>query len=574
VRRFAVRAVPLAILAAVLAITLPGAVGSGGAQAKAKRYVVVYETGYSPAKARAAVKAAGGKIVRENRKIGVATVSSTNADFLSAVAGQKALVGAAADRPIGTAAPRTARKGDDIERLSAVREASKSWPRQAAPRLNNGRGEPLAPLQWDMRQIRATVNGSHSKQPGRRGVLVGIIDTGIDGLHPDIRANFASGLSRNFTTDIPLIDGPCAEDPDGSCSDPANVDENSHGTHVAGTVASPVNDLGMAGVAPNVRLVNLRAGQDSGFFFLQPSVDALTYAADHGIDVVNMSYFIDPWLYNCANHPSDSPEEQQEQQTIIEATNRALDYAYAHGVALIAASGNENTDLGWPKKHDDVSPDYPPGNEKNRTVDNTCVDLPTEGNHVMSINSTGPTKRKAYYSNYGVEQTTVAAPGGDFRDHWGSPRYRTPGNLILAPYPKIVAEEFGELNPDGTPNTPFVVRDCRGATCAYYQWIQGTSMASPHAVGVAAVIISEFGRRDSAHGGLRLHPAVTQRLLEDTAKETPCPSPRRLTLPDPDLPADLKTALCRGVKAYNGFYGFGIVDALNAARGDTDHARR
>jgi subtilisin family serine protease len=573
VRRFALRAMPLAIIAAVLAVTLPGAVGSGGAQAKAKRYVVVYKAGYSPVQARAAVRAAGGAIVRENKKIGVATVSSANEDFLAAVAGKKALVGAARDRPIGTTVPRKARKGD-IERLSAVREASKSWPEKAAPRRNNGRGEPLAPLQWDMRQIRATVNGSYSKQPGRRGVLVGIIDTGIDGSHPDIRANFAAGLSRNFTTDIPLIDGPCAEDPDGSCRDPADVDENSHGTHVAGTVGSPLNDLGMAGVAPNVRVVNLRAGQDSGFFFLQPSVDALTYAADHGIDVVNMSYFIDPWLYNCADHPKDSPEEQSEQRAIIEATNRALDYAYAHGVALIAASGNENHDLGWPKKHDDVSPDYPPGNEKDRTVDNSCVDLPTEGNHVMSINSTGPTKRKAYYSNYGVEQTTVAAPGGDFRDHWGSPRYRTPGNLILAPYPKAVAIEFEELNPDGTPNTPFVVRDCKGQTCAYYQWIQGTSMASPHAVGVAAVIISEFGRSDQAHGGLRLNPAVTQRLLEDTAQETPCPSPRRFTYPDPDLPADLKTSLCRGVKAYNGFYGFGIVDALAAATGDVNHGRR
>ena len=80
--------------------------------------------------------------------------------------------------------------------------------------------------------------------------------------------------------------------------DPNDVDENSHGTHVASTVASPINGLGMAGVAPNVTLVNSRAGQDSGFFFLQPSVDALTAAGDFGIDVVNMSYFIDPWLYN------------------------------------------------------------------------------------------------------------------------------------------------------------------------------------------------------------------------------------------------------------------------------------
>src|ERR671922_59941 len=74
---------------------------------------------------------------------------------------------------------------------------------------------------------------------------------------------------------------------------------------------------GMAGVAPNVKLVNIRAGQDSGYFFLQPSVDALTYAADIGVDVVNMSYYIDPWLFNCRNNPADSPEAQAEQRTII-----------------------------------------------------------------------------------------------------------------------------------------------------------------------------------------------------------------------------------------------------------------
>ena len=45
--------------------------------------------------------------------------------------------------------------------------------------------------------------------------------------------------------------------------------------------------------------MNVRAGQDSGYFFLGPTVDALTYAADAGIDVVNMSFYVDPWLYNC-----------------------------------------------------------------------------------------------------------------------------------------------------------------------------------------------------------------------------------------------------------------------------------
>ena len=52
-----------------------------------------------------------------------------------------------------------------------------------------------------------------------------------------------------------------------------------------------------------------------------------------------MSYFIDPWLFNCAANPADSPAEQAEQRTIIEATQRALDYARARGVTLVAARG-------------------------------------------------------------------------------------------------------------------------------------------------------------------------------------------------------------------------------------------
>ena len=98
--------------------------------------------------------------------------------------------------------------------------------------------------------IHATADGSYAKEKGNKNVLVGIIDTGVDGKHPDIAPNFSQSLSRNFTTDIPLIDGPCADEPDHSCSDPADVDENSHGTHVASTIGSPINNLGMAGVAP------------------------------------------------------------------------------------------------------------------------------------------------------------------------------------------------------------------------------------------------------------------------------------------------------------------------------------
>jgi subtilisin family serine protease len=409
-----------------------------------------------------------------------------------------------------------------------------------------------------MAMIHATVAGSYAKQMGDKRVLVGVIDSGIDGSHPDFAKNFNRQLSRNFATDIPLIDGPC-EYP--SCVDPVDVDDNGHGSHVAGIIAAAFNGLGTAGVAPGVTLVNIRGGQDSGFVFLQPVVDALTYAGDIGVDVVNMSFYIDPWLYNCPNNPADSPEAQQEQRTIIAATQRAANYARLHGVTLIAALGNEHTDLGYPTS-DNTSPDFPPGVAYPRTVDNTCLDVPTETRGVTSVSALGPSGRKSYYSNFGVEQTDVSAPGGDFRDFLGTPAYRTAANLVLAPYPESLAILNGDLNPDGTPNNPFVIQDCEKGVCAYYQYLQGTSMAAPHAVGVAALIVSEYGFKDPRHkDGLTLPPALTELILRNTATNTPCPEPRLFTYPD--LPTEYNVT-CEGTARFNGFYGNGIVDALRA----------
>ena len=562
------------VLFAVVALAAAAMVGSlavgtnAGSDGRPTRYIVLYEAGASPAAVKAAVVQAKGRILKANNKVGVATAVSGNPGFRSEASASRAIKGIARNIPIGRARPQLRPKlTPELNR--AFRQASKGSKLALQSHSGSSREEPLAGLQWDMKMIHATANGSYKEQPGSKRVLVGILDTGIDGNHPDIAPNFNRGLSRNFTVDIPAVDGACATDPDGSCNDPNDVDENSHGTHVASTVGSPINRLGVAGVAPNVTLVNLRAGQDSGFFFLQPSVDALTYAGDNGIDVANMSYFIDPWLYNCGDPlnpvPEDSPVEKAEQKTIIEATQRALDYAHLRGVTLIAALGNGNTDVGVPKT-DTQSPNFPLGTNHPRTVNNTCLDLPTEGNNVISVSAIGPSKTKADYSNWSYEETAVAAPGGWFRDTGWTPANPLGGvqNQILAAYPKNVAEEAGDLNPDGTPNNPFVVRDCRGSTCAYYQWIQGTSMASPHAVGVAALIVSEYGQR--RRGGISLHPLFTQAYLESSATDTPCMSNQAdgtFSYAFVNRPASF-TSFCQGTPVFNGWYGHGIVDALQA----------
>jgi subtilisin family serine protease len=534
-----------------------GAVTGGTSVTQAATdYIVLHDVGSDSAATEAAVKAAGGTVLSTNDDLGYVVARSSAAGFVKQVDAAEGVIGAARNRVVGEAPKAQQASKDQIEKLTGL--AATSTSRHGGGSVT---AEPLADLQWDMKQIDATAKGSYAKQKGSKKVLVGIIDTGIDGTHPDIAPNFDAALSRNFTTDMPDIDGPCEV---ASCVDPANVDDDGHGTHVASTIGSPINGLGIAGVAPNVTLVNIRAGQDSGYFFLKATLDALTYAGKIGVDVVNMSYYTDPWLYNCVDNPADSPAEQQEQRVVREATQRALDFARGHGVLPIAAEGNEATDLGNPTS-DDTSPDYPVDAPKERTVDNSCLSVPTESRGVVAVSSTGPSTRKAYYSNYGTEQTDVSAPGGDVYDTAAGTRDIT--KAVLAAYPKSLAILKNQLNPDGTPNTESVVQSCKGTVCGYYQYLQGTSMAAPHAVGVASLIVSEFGQRDRS--GLGLAPRATESKLLGSAVEHACPTPRtyhykRILPTGAVVEAD---HTCEGPKWKNGFYGSGIVNAKAAVSG-------
>ena len=547
------------------ASTLPAAAAVPAAGSDTERTVVVLASdGASEAAVRAAVDAAGGTVTAANTDVGVYTVRTSAAGFDDAVRATAAVDGTATNRAIGKA-PTSSPKSREVEKLTPQERAQASSDASAEHRPGRPSGgaapgaDPLSSLQWDMDMINAPQ--AHEISAGR-GVRVGIMDTGVDASHPDIALNFNAALSRNFTIDDPSVDGACAEDPDGSCLDPADVDENGHGTHVAGTIAAPVNGVGIVGVAPQAEIVNLRAGQDSGYFFLQPTVDALTYAGRNGIDVVNMSFYIDPWLYNCANNPADSPQAQQEQRTIIAATNRALRFAKAHGVTLVAAAGNENTDLNNPTV-DASSPDYPPGVAYERTVDNSCLTMPTEGDGVIAVSSIGPSFLKADYSNWGTQEITVAAPGGYYRDFFGTDRYASPTNLILAPMPKSVGIAEGSIDPGtGKSTTPFVVADCASGTCSYYQYLQGTSMAAPHATGVVALIVGRWGHRDWRLGGMALTPWVSERHLIRSAADHACPVPV-YDYPDRD---ETYTSACEGPARDNGWYGDGVVDALAAVQ--------
>lgn len=277
---------------ATAAPTQTSAASTAGAETN---YVVLAERGGDAQALADRLEADGAKVVSVNDTVGMVIVSSTSSDFAEQARSMKGVFGAAAEGIVG----RTPEKAKDKAGIERPRVEGKGAGAEGVVKGPKGRSknraaDPLDSKLWGMDMINA--GEAHKIQSGDKRVTVGIMDTGVDASHPDIAPNFDHKLSRNFVTDIPEIDGPCEVE---SCVDPAGVDEGGHGTHVAGTVAAAKNGIGVSGVAPDVSIVNVRAGQDAGYFFVGPTVNALTYSADAGLDVVNMSFYVDPWAYNC-----------------------------------------------------------------------------------------------------------------------------------------------------------------------------------------------------------------------------------------------------------------------------------
>ncbi|WP_435200536.1 S8 family serine peptidase [Janibacter sp. GS2] len=553
------------LAATTTATAVPTADTGASAPASGERtsYVVLADRGGSATALATRLKAKGAIVTSVNDKVGMVTVTSTDARFAQQARAMKGVFGAADEGVVGRSPSAPAKRKDAVERPDLAAGPSKG--------KGHGKGtkgpDPLDEKLWGMDMIEAPA--AQKIESGDKRVKVGIIDTGVDGSHPDIAPNFDRRLSRNFTTDIPEIDGPCEVE---SCVDPADVDNGGHGTHVAGTVAAARNGIGVSGVAPDVSIVNMRAGQDAGYFFVGPTVNALTGSADAGLDVVNMSFYVDPWAYYCTDGaPEDSPEEAAEQNLIIESMSRALRYAHSKDVTMVGALGNAATDLANPGS-DDSSPNYPEGNAHPRTIDNaSCMDLPVEGPHVIGVSSVGPSERKSYFSNYTSDLTSdeieISAPGGDSREYFGTPDYRSPANLILSSVPENVVKAEGSVDEDGNVTEEAegsVFKDCgkyRGKErCGYYEYYQGTSMASPHAAGVAALIVSRYGKQDG-RDGFGLDAERTREIIMGSARDKACPEPR--TMVYPGLPESY-TAECVGDADFNGFYGDGIINALAA----------
>ncbi len=439
-------------------------------------YLILYKSQAVPKDAAATIANAGGSLVYAYDPIGVAIASSDSASFRGKLMNDKRIEGASATDNFGV------QLTGDVEVVDTL-EVSQA----------DGWGDPSSGLQWDMVQIH--VPEAHAVNAGSPSVVVGDIDTGLDYNHPDLAPNV------DFANSVSCVGGVPNQDP------AAWMDDNGHGTHTAGTIAAAKNDIGIVGVAPNVKIAGIKAGNGDGYFFPEAVVCSFMWAAEHGIDVTNNSYYADPWLFNCKN--------DAEQHAIWKAEQRAIRYAMSKGVVVVAAQGNENMDLSK-TNIDTSSPDD--GTPITREVTNACAVVPVEISGVVGVTSVGNLLQKSYYSSYGVGVAQVTAPGGDSRYQKTAAAMR---GTVLSTYPNN-----------------------------RYAYLQGTSMASPHVAGVAALILSQYGK---------MPQGAVQAMLTQTADPLACP-------PNPFDPGGTGRylATCQGGEGYNGFFGHGQVNAFSA----------
>ncbi len=188
---------------------------------------------------------------------------------------------------------------------------------------------------WEM------IGTPYAHQLGEYGddVLVAVMDTGIDYNHPDLKDRMWDGIGYDFVNDN---DHP--------------MDNDGHGTHVAGIAAS---------VAPNARLMALKVMEEEGGRWVEVA-QAIMFARENDADIITMSF----------------GGEQSPMSMVIQIQ---MDFAYQQGVLMVAAAGNDNTD----------KEQYPAAND-----------------NVIAVSALNNNRDKTSYSNYG-DWIELSAPGGD-----------------------------------------------------------------------------------------------------------------------------------------------------------------
>ncbi len=269
---------------------------------------------------------------------------------------------------------------------------------------------------------------------GSSDVIVAVVDTGIDFNHP--------ALKNNMWANTAELNGRAGVDDDGNgyiddihgadfiSGKPTPLDDEGHGSHVAGTIAGNLPEVGFFGVAPQVKLMAIKTHNTKGEGSKSSVVKGILYAADNGARVLNCSW-------------GGAPEAAEYDQMLFDA----IAYANKKGAVLVASAGNNSA-------NNDTGMHFP----SNYELDG-----------IISVASSTNTDARSYFSNFGSRTVDLAAPGSNI---WS-----------------VTAGGQG------------------------YEYLSGTSMASPHVSGAAALLLS-------SPKGRNLTPAQVRETLMSTVTKT------------------------------------------------------
>jgi lantibiotic leader peptide-processing serine protease len=427
----------LAVLLGAATIFNAG-IAKGEAETADNKYLVIFKDQQGlPAGYADAIKKAGGQVEDKLDKLGAVGVTSTNANFLNEVKKSSLVLEAGVEN---TVYPEQTIDGETI----------------AVDNLSEG-ADIYDDYMWDIKQV--TNYGESWTLPGGTGksvvegedIVVGVIDTGIDYNHPDLKDNYAGGKS--------FVPG---------YSDP--IDQNSHGTHVAGSIAAKGRALG---VGPDLKVASYRVFGPTGGAETSHIADALMTAADDNVDVVNMSLGGYDWFQNPDYATKDIVAD-------VHLFNRAIQYAIQKGVTVVGSAGNNAVDLSSPGK---LSGD-----------DTGATHRSPSSQTMIRVSAGGAFKNLAFYSNYGVGKIDVMAPGGDLGPNYDPSTGAGRDNSYLAYSTVPVFDANKNVIGHG------------------YGGKGGTSMAAPKTAALAGVVIAQ-------HGKDKLTPAQVKAIIQNSVED-------------------------------------------------------
>lgn len=594
------RLMALAVIAASLAVVavLPAEAakpaGSGGGSSPStaiKRgnplgvMVVRFKPGTSAADMSAAITNAGGEVVTNLSKLNRMSAVSSDSAFATKLKANKKVAAVFTDRvyslPKMDVAAADANSG--AAQGPQLGNPGPNTPPDPWHNLSNFLGEnnPEGILQWD--DARMNVPAAWATTTGNHSVRVAVLDTGVQGSHKELLANYDNKTSAN-TIPCNLLTrqfGPGLGQRD--CS---SEDTEGHGTWVASRIAGAANGFASNGIAPNVEIVGIKVLSTTlGGGLTSWIVDGMRLACDANVDIINMSL-----------GGYDAPGVDDEDYLMWVD---AVDYCRAKGTTIIASAGNEHvrvnkvdltvgtralTGVGQVDAGNEGIMSIIPGdtlaNNNLRGLLETPAGVPgvvmvsATNNAIADATGTGAVNywtthvgardQLTYYSSYG-SRVDISAPGGARK--FNIPRYDGgPGDILYGGWGILGAlDPSGEIctDPSLSNLATFACFKVRGAG---FGWLQGTSMSSPNATGVAALTLA-------AHPELKGDPAGLLARLKSTARTD------MENFMGPNDPANMSAAF-NGTACLTGYchvdfanpitkadaYGAGIVDAAAAVQ--------